>query len=611
MQTEIKKKIEKMQNYYKFNHVQCPGPHRLYMLRPHHIPSIVNSRYPCSTPPYTARYLNCNKRSFSDARLASCKNDDHYATIGRNSANYEPSVWGDFFATYAPPNLETKERLEQMINGKKEEVRDMLRSSTNAVQLMKLVDTIQRLGIGYHFDKEINDALCYLCDSNFDTEDLQHVALQFRLLRQHGFNTSSDVFYKFKDSNGNFDEKLCKDARGLLSLCNAGYLAFPEETILDEAISFARCRLKSKANDLNSPLKKQVLRALKTPLHRMLPRIEAMYHIQEYEEEETRNNALLKLAKMDYNLVQRLHLEELKHLSLWYKELDLSEILRYARDRLVELYFWSLAGYFEPHYTRARVMYTKYGVVATVVDDTFDIYATYEESKLLNDAFQRWDEKAIDCLPMYLKNLYLTVINTVHGLGDELQPSEKYRIPYYIKETQILVEGYMQEIEWYAKRQAPTFDKRKKPAIDGNIGSVLLCPLLGMGEDVTEEALHWLSSFPDIVMAPMEICRYTDDVISYEREMNAGQGPTTIVCYMMEHNLSKNEAAAKFESLADESWKKLNQACLRPTNVPAEIYERLMKEFVDQWMPIDWDIVPLQMMAAPLGLQGSVSIEVA
>ncbi|KAJ4764411.1 Alpha-humulene synthase [Rhynchospora pubera] len=133
----------------------------------------------------------------------------------------------------------------------------------------------------------------------------------------------------------------------------------------------------------------------------------------------------------------------------------------------------------------------------------------------------------------------------------------------------------MQEIEWFAKRQAPTFDKRKKPAIDGNIGSVLLLPLLGMGEEVTEEALRWLSSFPDIVMAPMEICRYTDDAISYEREMNAGQGPTTIVCYMMEHNLTKNEAAAKFESMANESWKKLNQACLRPTKVPAEVVNRL------------------------------------
>ncbi|KAJ1699593.1 hypothetical protein LUZ63_008105 [Rhynchospora breviuscula] len=222
-------------------------------------------------------------------------------------------------------------------------------------------------------------------------------------------------------------------------------------------------------------------------------------------------------------------------------------------------------------------MYAKYSVMGTVIDDTFDIYATYEECKLLNDAFQRWDEKAIDSLPMYLKNLFLTVINAVHGLGDELQPSEKYRIPYYIKETQTLVEGYMQQIEWHAKGQTPTFDECKKPAIDGNIGAVLLCTLLGMGEDVTEEALRWLSSFPDIVMAPMEICRYTDDAISYEREMNAGQGPTTIVCYMMEHNLTKNEAAAKFESLADESWKKLNQAyCLRPTNVPAEVFNRFV-----------------------------------
>ena len=44
----------------------------------------------------------------------------------------------------------------------------------------------------------------------------------------------------------------------------------------------------------------------------------------------------------------------------------------------------------------------------------------------------RWDEKAVD-LPMYLRNLCHQFIKTVNSFDDELEPSEKYRLPYIIK----------------------------------------------------------------------------------------------------------------------------------------------------------------------------------
>ncbi|KAJ3689779.1 hypothetical protein LUZ61_018943 [Rhynchospora tenuis] len=252
------------------------------------------------------------------------------------------------------------------------------------------------------------------------------------------------------------------------------------------------------------------------------------------------------------------------------------EHLTYARDRLIESYFFAVALYFEPHNSRARIMVTKYWTMLTVLDDTFDVYGTYEECKLLTDAFQRWDEKAIDCLPTYLKGFYRKFINTVNGFQHELEPSEKYRVSYLIHETQKLVDSYMQELEWHAKKQVPTFNQRKKTAIEGNAGSVVVCsPLLGMGEVVTEEALNWLTSLPEVVIASMEICRYSDESASYEREMTAGQGPTTIACYMIEHNLRKEEAALKFEYFINESWKKMNRAFLRTTNTPLELLHPL------------------------------------
>lgn len=64
-------------------------------------------------------------------------------------------------------------------------------STIDTVEMVNLVDTIEHLGIGYHFKRDIDDALCHLHDAKLDSCDVHHVATRFRLLRQHGFNVSS------------------------------------------------------------------------------------------------------------------------------------------------------------------------------------------------------------------------------------------------------------------------------------------------------------------------------------------------------------------------------------------------------------------------------------
>ena len=65
--------------------------------------------------------------------------------------------------------------------------------------------------------------------------------------------------------------------------------------------------------------------------------------------------------------------------------------LFYARDRMVECYFWILGAYFEPKYAKARHITTKLLAFASLVDDTFDAYATFEELKLFMVAIERSD----------------------------------------------------------------------------------------------------------------------------------------------------------------------------------------------------------------------------
>lgn len=71
---------------------------------------------------------------------------------------------------------------------------------------LKLIDAIQRFGVAYHFEEEIEDALRHIHatyrdqDQFNDDSDLPTVALCFRLLRQHGYEISSGT-YNFQCKN--------------------------------------------------------------------------------------------------------------------------------------------------------------------------------------------------------------------------------------------------------------------------------------------------------------------------------------------------------------------------------------------------------------------------
>jgi len=125
----------------------------------------------------------------------------------------------------------------------------------------------------------------------------------------------ADEFNRFKDGNGNFDVGITNDARGLLSLYNAAYLFTHGEAELEEAILFARQHLESMRNNLEYPLAQQVNRALHLPLPRTFRRVEALHYISEYKGSPTHIPSLLEFAQLDFDLLQRLHLKELKALS--------------------------------------------------------------------------------------------------------------------------------------------------------------------------------------------------------------------------------------------------------------------------------------------------------
>lgn len=138
----------------------------------------------------------------------------------------------------------------------------------------------------------------------------------------------ADAFNKFKGDDGKFRNDITNDPKGLLSLYNAAHLLIHGEPELEEAISFAQKHLELMSQDsvLNPPLAEQVKRALSLPLPRTSKRVETICYMSEYEREAGNIPILLELAKLDFNLLQHIHLEELKAISE-YAYLSISLIL--------------------------------------------------------------------------------------------------------------------------------------------------------------------------------------------------------------------------------------------------------------------------------------------
>ena len=70
----------------------------------------------------------------------------------------------------------------------------MAAAASSPSQLLNFIDVVQRLGVAYHFEGEIEEALQQIYGSFHDGSDmdgdLYNIALRFRPLRQQGYNIS-------------------------------------------------------------------------------------------------------------------------------------------------------------------------------------------------------------------------------------------------------------------------------------------------------------------------------------------------------------------------------------------------------------------------------------
>ncbi|XP_047951966.1 terpene synthase 10-like [Salvia hispanica] len=485
----------------------------------------------------------------------------------RRSANYKPPFW-DFNYIQSLTTQYTEEihskRADELIARVK---MLLLHREMEGDRRLELIDDLQSLAISHHFNQEINQILtCIYHENNFDTKerDLYSTSLEFRLLKEHGFRVSQDVFDCLKNENGNFKASLCDDRRGMLQLYEASFLLTHGEETLELANEFATKYLQRIVDegDDDHNLLERVRYALDLPIHWRIRRPNARCFIEAYSRRSEMDPTIFELAKLDFNITQSMHQQELKLISRWWKQTRLSEKLPFARDRIVECYLWTLFdGLSQPKYGYSRIMATKANILITLIDDIFDVYATLDELHLFNDAIQRWDLEAVNQLPNYMQICFLTLNNFINEMAcDVLKEQDILIIKYLRKSWQDLCKSFMQEAQWHVAGCTPSLDEYINNGWISSSAPVILSNTFFLSTNPIQKiVVDSLYQYPDLVKCPSMILRLANDIATSPNEMERGDVAESIQCYMKESGASIEEARDHARILIWNSWKRMNE----------------------------------------------------
>ncbi|CAN1234143.1 Probable terpene synthase 3 [Linum perenne] len=423
---------------------------------------------------------------------------------------------------------------------------------------LNLINAIQRLGISYHFEPEIELLVQQVGIKTANDDDLHTVALRFMILRQHGHNVPTDGFKEFKDEQGEFKKELADDIEGLLSLYEAAHMRTHGEILLDEAMNFTKTHLNGVEFDddeVDFALADRVARALKRPLRKDMEKLQHLFFITNYEKIKGHNGTLLKLAKLSFNVLQHMYQHELRVLTKWWTELDFATKVLYARDKLVETYYWAVGMFWEPKFALARYFVTKGTTLGTVLDDTYDVYGTIDELELFTSKFARWEAIPED-LDISLKYVYQAVMDFNHEIeaitSEEGRP---YCFQYAKRALAIDLTAYLDEQRWYDKGIVPSLEEyRKVSAVTSFYMVIMNSGLCGMGELASKEVFDWLLADPNVLFASGDHCRLMDDIVSHER----GHVPSAVQIYLKQYGATTEEAVRVLNGMIDDDWRTMN-----------------------------------------------------
>ncbi|KAA3472517.1 putative terpene synthase 2 [Gossypium australe] len=221
---------------------------------------------------------------------------------------------------------------------------------------------------------------------------------------------------------------------------------------------------------------------------------------------------------------------------------------------------------------------TKVISLTSIVDDTYDAYATYEELEIFTKAIHRWDINCPDQLPDCMKLCYSELLKVFKDMEDLMSEQGKsYRVQLAKEAMKQVCQAYFVEAKWLHEHYMPTVEEYLSVALVSTCYPMLtIVSFVGMEDSITKETFTWAFNTPKILRASTIICRLMDDVVSHQFEQEREHVPSAVECYIKQCGVSAQEAYDEFYKRINNAWKDMNEAFLKPTVVPTSALNRIL-----------------------------------
>ncbi|CAI8596204.1 unnamed protein product [Vicia faba] len=488
----------------------------------------------------------------------------------QRSANYRPNIWRDDFLQSLSSKYD-KEEYAMQLNKCVIEVKCIFVQELDVMQKSELVDWIQKLGLANHFEKEIDDFLqtIFLSAQNFNKFSVQqnfHVStLCFRLLRQHGYNIfPADMLSNLLDGR---DNSFARDAEDIIELLEATHLSLDGEKVLDDAKKFAINWLKDSVNNKERIPKNVIERmthALELPSHLRVPWFDVKWHVKQYQIKKHMDPIILELSKLNFNITQAKLQKEVKDLSRWWEKLGLKKVMGFARNRLVECFMCAAGVASEAKYRSLRKWLTKVIIFVIMIDDVYDIHASFEQLMPFTTAFQRWDARELDELPEYMKICFNALQDVTNEIAYEVGEENFFNMVLQcLKNTWIeFCKALFMEAKWYKMGYIPSLQEYLSNASITSSGPLILMhSYFATIHELTDEIVDFSHTYQDLVYNVSLIIRLCNDLATTAAERERGDAASSIACYINEMDVSEENARKHIQEIINSAWKKINGLC--------------------------------------------------
>ncbi|XP_038893757.1 (3S,6E)-nerolidol synthase 1 isoform X2 [Benincasa hispida] len=452
----------------------------------------------------------------------------------------------------------------------------------DSLKTLNLIDAVHRLGLDYRFKTEIDVILQHqyaifidLDGDHMNDNNLHEVALRFRLLRQQGYYVSSDVFNVFMEEEGHFKQNLEQDIKGLMSLYEASHLCLPgEEDILDEAKKFSSKILKEYItnNSIDSKEANNVSRTLANPYHTSFSKFMVKDYFGIGDLDATNNgwaNAFQQLAKMDFNIAQNMHQQELFQFKRWWKETGLGKTLPFARDQPLKWYICSLVCLIDPCFSDERIQLSKAVSFIYLIDDMFDVYGSLGQLTLFTEVVKRWDVTMAEALPECMKICFKSLYQITNEISSKIYKKHAWNpIDSLQKSWAKLCDAFLVEGRWFASGDSPSAEEYlRNGVVSSGVHVVLVHVFFLLGQSITNHTVHLLDNDPIIISSAATILRLQDDLGTAKDENQEGYDGSYVNYYMIDNQDASIETTRNhIANLISNTWKKLNKECLSSSN---------------------------------------------